>query len=243
MRTKLWMVAGAAALWACGGATFAGTGDGGAGADGGGSSSGGSGGSSGSSGSSGGSSSSSGGGSGSSSGGSGGSSSGGGSGSSSGGCCLEECPQTPPTGGTSCPKVGLQCEYGDNPNPDCNDIESCTPTGWSYPTPGPACPAGTCPATYADVAQGQDCSPQGLDCSYTQGQCNCDVEPESAKQTPVWLCTTPASGCPEPRPDIGTSCTQPNLSCDYGGCTGGIDLECTGGIWQEEATACPQVGQ
>jgi len=45
-------------------------------------------------------------------------------------------------------------------------------------------------------------------------------------------------GCPEPRPDIGTACSQPNLSCSYGACKGGIALQCTGGLWQQEATAC-----
>jgi hypothetical protein len=134
----------------------------------------------------------------------------------------------------------MQCEYGDNPNPSCDDIVTCEPTGtWSYPTPGPGCPTGTCPATYTQVPQGQDCNPQGLDCGYSQGQCNCDVEPESAKLGPVWLCTTPAAGCPDPRPNIGASCTQPGLSCDYGACTGGVELQCTEGTWQEEATACP----
>jgi hypothetical protein len=111
---------------------------------------------------------------------------------------------------------------------------------WSYPTPGPACPAGTCPATYADVPQGQSCTPEGLDCGYSQGQCNCDIQPESAKGLPVWLCTTPAPGCPEPRPNIGSACTQPGQSCDYGACTGGVELECSG-TWQVEQTACPAV--
>jgi hypothetical protein len=135
----------------------------------------------------------------------------------------------------------MECEYGDNPNPNCNDIETCMSNDeWSYPTPGPACPAGTCPATYADVPQGQSCTPEGLDCGYSQGQCNCDIQPESAKGLPVWLCTTPAPGCPEPRPNIGSACTQPGQSCDYGACTGGVELECSG-TWQVEQTACPAV--
>jgi hypothetical protein len=147
----------------------------------------------------------------------------------------------PPIGGNPCPEVGLQCEYGTNPNPACNDIETCESNGWSYPTPGPACPQGTCPALYSEVSQGADCSPQGLDCSYAQGQCNCDQEPESANQNPVWLCSTPASGCPNPRPRIGAPCSQSSLYCDYGACTGGIALQCTDGTWQEGATACPAV--
>jgi hypothetical protein len=148
----------------------------------------------------------------------------------------------PPSGGTPCPSVGLECEYGNNPNPACNDIETCEQNGWSYPTPGPACPTGTCPATYADVPQGKACTPLGLDCAYAEGQCNCDTEIESANQNPVWLCTTPAAGCPDPRPTIGSACNQPNLDCDYGACTGGIELGCLDGTWQVEGTACPAFG-
>jgi hypothetical protein len=139
----------------------------------------------------------------------------------------------------------MQCEYGDNANQSCNDIVTCTSNGtWSYPTPGLPCPTGTCPGTYSQVPQGQACQPQGLDCGYPEGQCNCDIQPESAKMSPVWLCTTPAAGCPDPRPDIGTSCTLSDLvACDYGGCTGGIELACTNGTWQEAPTACPAVAQ
>ena len=49
----------------------------------------------------------------------------------------------------------------------------------------------------------------------------------------------PAAGCPEPRPRIGSSCTQPGLSCDYGSCTGGVLLQCTDGSWQMVDTPCP----
>jgi hypothetical protein len=137
----------------------------------------------------------------------------------------------------------MQCEYGDNPNPECNDIETCEMNGeWSFPAPGPACPMGTCPATYADVPQGKTCPQQGLDCAYPQGQCNCST-PALAGPGIEWLCSTPAAGCPDPRPDIGTSCAQPGLSCDYGACTGGVELQCTDGTWQQEETACPAVGR
>lgn len=210
MRTKLWMIAGAAAMWACGGTTFTGTTD--AGAEGGGGS--GSGGN--------------------------GSSSGSGSGSSSGGTTNPSCPPSAPSGGTACPVAGMVCEYGDNPNPECNDIETCGSNGlWSYPPPEPACPSGTCPATYAQVPRGQDCTPQGLDCAYSEGQCNCAPTLPASGPNPVWQCSMPAAGCPEPRPRIGDSCTQPALSCDYGSCTGGVLLQCTDGSWQVVDTPCP----
>lgn len=135
----------------------------------------------------------------------------------------------------------MQCEYGNNANEGCDDIESCTSTGWSYPPPGvhlPGCSA-TCPGSYGDIAQGQSCPALGLDCSYSEGQCNCAPLLEGASGGPVWQCSAPAGGCPEPRADLGTACTQEGLSCDYGACSGGIAEQCQNGQWQEEATACP----
>ncbi|MGO8993775.1 MAG: hypothetical protein ACLQVI_10640 [Polyangiaceae bacterium] len=218
----------ACGVWACGGATFQGSleGDGGSGSS--------SGGSSGSS---------SGGSSGSSSGGSSGSSSGGSSSSSSGGGSdggTAQCPSSPPSEGAACPRIGLECEYGDSANPSCNEIVDCESSGWDLPSIGQTCPAGTCPATYADVSQGKSCSPAGLDCPYAQGECNCSNTP-IATPTPVWQCSTPAAGCPEPRPRIGSPCTQTQsgLSCDYGACTGGAAVQCENGIWNQVNEPCP----
>jgi hypothetical protein len=109
---------------------------------------------------------------------------------------------------------------------------------WSVAT-GPGCPAGTCPAAYSDVPQGKACTPNGLDCAYPQGQCNCSPTVPVSSPGPVWQCATPAQGCPDPRPDIGDGCSQPGLSCNYGACTGGIDLQCVDGYWQREVTPCP----
>lgn len=149
------------------------------------------------------------------------------------------CPPNPPQGGTACPIVGLSCEYGNNPNPACNDIVSCQANGWSFPTPGPACPSGTCPGSFGAVPVGQACTPQGLDCAYPEGQCNCTSTLPVAGTNPAWYCATPGNACPEPRPRIGESCSQPGLSCDYGACYGGVALDCSGGYWQEAAVACP----
>jgi hypothetical protein len=270
MRSKLLAVSVLATMWACGGATFVSSVDGGS-EGGGGSSSGGSSGSSSGSGggsssssssggsssssggsssssSSGGSSSSSGGSSGSSSSSSGGSSSssssGGSSGSSSGGSSgsvdagTPVCPASPPTGGSACSDVGLECEYGSSPSVACDEVAKCEASGWTL-TEG-SCPPPTCPATYADVPQGKACTPEGLDCAYALGECNCS-HPElvTVGQGPVWECSTPAKGCPEFRPRLGTPCSQPALECDYGYCTGGDAVECLDGTWHREETACP----
>jgi hypothetical protein len=221
MNSKILLPVAFAVLWACGGSTFTG----GALPDGGGSSSG-----SGSSGSSSGSGSGSG-----SSGSSSGSSS---SGSGSGGSTAT-CPANLPAASSPCPRVGLECEYGDSANPSCNQIVSCESGGWSVPPNGQTCPVGTCPATYAGVPQNKACSPAGLDCSYAQGQCNCTSTLPVATPNPIWECSTPAAGCPEPRPRIGASCTQPGLSCDYGACTGGAAIQCEDGVWTEENLPCP----
>ncbi len=142
MRAMLCVGAAVAALAACGGSTFVDTGHD-AGGDGGGS---GSGGSSGAGSGSGGSSSGSG----------GGSSSGASSGSSSGIGGGGGCPASTPTAGSACSPSGISCEYGNDPNPECNVIVTCQGNaGWSAPPPGVHCMPGTCPATYADVPQGK----------------------------------------------------------------------------------------
>lgn len=217
------LVIGALSAIACGGSSFVdGSGDAGrdAGGDGGGSGSG--------------SGSSSGSGSGSSSG-----SSGGGSGSSSGGTPTA-CPATLPGAGGACARVGLVCEYGSDPDPGCNQLETCETNGWSKPAAG-RCVTGVCPAHYGDVPVGKDCTAPGLDCAYLEGQCDCAGTAPVSGPTPVWQCATPQPGCPEPRPRLGSACSRPGLSCDYGACTGGVDVQCSDGVWKEEPTICPAI--
>jgi hypothetical protein len=48
-------------------------------------------------------------------------------------------------------------------------------------------------------------------------------------------------GCPDPRPRIGSACTTSGLDCDYGACTGGVNVECVSGAWQQQNTACPVI--
>jgi hypothetical protein len=118
-------------------------------------------------------------------------------------------------------------------------IFSCTAAGWAPPTGAPTCPGGTCPLTYDAVPQNMSCSPAGLDCSYLKGQCNCAGTLPVSTMGPVWQCSIPAQGCPNPRPRIGDACVQPGLSCNYGACAGGVELDCTDGFWRQALVPCP----
>jgi hypothetical protein len=164
-----------------------------------------------------------------------GSSGGGDSGGSSGGSVA--CPAGAPAAGAACPVAGAQCEYGDNPNVSCNVVAECGASGW-IPAPTPACPSGTCPASYSGVGQSAACSPSGLDCAYLEGQCNCSVARGAA--APTWQCFTamPKQLCPEPRPRAGSACYAIGTLCDYGACSGGVALICEGSYWQISAPQC-----
>jgi hypothetical protein len=149
------------------------------------------------------------------------------------------CPTSAPSSG-ACSPVGLECEYGNNADPGCDEIVDCTANGWATATGENCSTQGTCPSTYADVPKNQSCSPDGFSCGYSEGQCNCAPQAMSVHQTPVWQCTPTTSGCPTPRPDLGTACTLPSsTTCDYGACTGGIAEDCEGGKWHRAQTACP----
>jgi hypothetical protein len=169
----------------------------------------------------------------------GGSSSGGGSGSGSGSSSGGvRCGFDPPPLDMPCGIDGMECEYGASPNPGCDQIMECLNGMWT-PPPLPSCEVGTCPASYADVAQGQVCYGNGLDCAYPEGQCNCSyTSSRGVGNNSLWYCFDPA-GCPEPRPRVGAPCAQPGLACDYGACTGGLLETCTGGYWNMTMTSCP----
>jgi hypothetical protein len=137
----------------------------------------------------------------------------------------------------------LACEYGSNPDPGCNQQFECTNGAWFDQSSGKIClPQSDCPATYASVPDNQDCSDQSLICAYAQGQCICTTSFEGVEmQNPTWQCAAAVSGCPSPRPDIGTPCTADpsNAMCDYGSCSGGVGLTCKQGVWEQVFTPCP----
>jgi hypothetical protein len=104
---------------------------------------------------------------------------------------------------------------------------------------------GTCPSSFAGVPRNAHCSPYGLYCDYPQGRCACAVaagpEPLDASAAAEWICQDPQASCPQPRPPLGSACTQEGLQCDYGSCSipGGTGEQCTGGIWVEAPVPCP----
>ncbi len=152
------------------------------------------------------------------------------------------CPTTLPASGAPCSVSGLECEYGGNPSVRCNQVAECTAGAWTYAAGG-ACVVGVCPPTYAS-AVAQNCTTSGLVCSYAQGTCGCmfgggPIRVIDGSIVSAWSCAPAQTGCPSPRPDIGTPCSQPGDTCDYAPCNGGVELSCTGGRWDVEPVACP----
>jgi hypothetical protein len=178
----------------------------------------------------------------------GGSSSGGGNGSSSGGGGAS-CPSTAPANFSTC-SGSLSCEYGSDPNIQCDALAVCENGHWATTSPpkNSLCPTSApgqngCPSSYAAVPVGQGCSGE-IECGYSQGRCGCTVALSGPAQIDAgarWECEAPQAGCPEPRPRAGTACTAEGQSCDYGGCTlpGGTNMVCTNGAWTQGPTACP----
>jgi hypothetical protein len=57
-----------------------------------------------------------------------------------------------------------------------------------------------------------------------------------------WVCQTASStGCPVPRPALGSPCSQSGLFCNYGACSipGGTAESCVNGAWTESPVPCP----
>jgi len=156
------------------------------------------------------------------------------------------CPANPPALGATCSPTSLVCEYGSNPDEQCNQIFDCTSTGWNDDTTKGICPVAECPASYAAIATPADqtaCTVEGAECVYpSQGTCLCTSDPGGLPLVggPVWDCIAATPTCPSPRPRLGSPCSSEGSTCDYGACTGGISLECTGGVWQKNTmVACP----
>jgi hypothetical protein len=162
------------------------------------------------------------------------------------------CPSTSPGDGSACAPQGLTCEWGSSTVQDCDTVAFCNGGRWQVTSPGPGgldCkpgPAAMCPSSFTSVPRESHCSPYGLYCDYAQGRCACAVPagpgfPADASAAAVWLCQDPAAGCPQPRPLLGSACSQEGVQCDYGACTipGGNGETCQGGVWIEGGIACP----
>jgi hypothetical protein len=158
------------------------------------------------------------------------------------------CPGTPPPAGTICITNNLVCEYGSAPNPHCNDLWQCLgrdpPFTWRNVTmtsTGICSPPGTvCPSSYA-AAMGTsgNCMNERI-CEYPEGTCLCTRSPggNPVMNGPVWSCIPLSTGCTSPRPQLGSPCTDPGPLCDYGACSGGVDIQCVGGYWAIAMVGC-----
>lgn len=161
------------------------------------------------------------------------------------------CPSTPPALGSPCSAIGEECEYGSSWWLGCNLVLRCTASGWQQ-GPEPDCPfpdaGGSCPATFVE-ANATDAGPfacPAAECQYPDGYCVCMSHCGGGGQWHLdlvgdWYCAQAVPECPSPRPDLGTSCTQPGAGCIYGEMCGcGLQLACVDGVWQGEETAvCP----
>lgn len=157
------------------------------------------------------------------------------------------CPATLPSTGSACTGANLECEYGTDPNPACNQIVSCQGGTWHAsgffgqcrpPAPQPP----SCPASLHDIKEGAACSPEEV-CEYPDGRCTCSPPfggplPQDAGGA-HWSCL-PGAGCPYPRPRVGSSCTQANESCTYYECS--YSQVCSGGVWTAQPEACAGAG-
>jgi hypothetical protein len=153
------------------------------------------------------------------------------------------CPTDPPTAGASCTDNGLECEYGTNPNVECNKTFTCAGSLWTSPSSTPPCPpADDCPPAYITSGKNEQCSmsDEDLTCSYAQGTCICSEGSLPEVGGPYWNCIPATSSCPSPRPRLGSACSDEGTQCDYGACEGGIAIECKDGVWQQNnMVACP----
>jgi hypothetical protein len=155
------------------------------------------------------------------------------------------CPSSPPPSGSACSGAPLDCEYGTDPNPYCNQLFACAPSTGAWQdisTSGICAPPGAACPGFQSTFQATVCPIDGQTCSYPQGTCVCTQDPGGLPTTngPIWSCVPPTPGCPATRPTLGTVCGDPSLTdCDYGQCSGGVGLGCVNGYWTLANVPCP----
>jgi hypothetical protein len=149
---------------------------------------------------------------------------------------LTACPAAAPAQGTQCTGSSSQiwCEYGSDPNSDCNTIAYCTSSGWQVSAAGDLngdqnCPTvltTACPATFATAANSGDVCTAIVNCQYPEGLCVCDQVGGALE------CTASAAGCPATRPLAGTSCNADLCGSWGAGTCDGQSMICYCGLWQ-----------
>jgi hypothetical protein len=152
------------------------------------------------------------------------------------------CPTSAPTAGTSCASdgVGLECEYGTSWYVHCDAVFVCGDAGtWTGGTIATCPNAGNCPS---DPSAAESCTPVVGPCDYSDRHCECATQcgGPCCGSGYNWACFIPSkTGCPFPRPNIGTACSNEGKSCQYGTCCTGSLLTCTGGLWREDVCPVP----
>ena len=155
------------------------------------------------------------------------------------------CPAAQPNAGSSCPSesVGLACEYGANWSVACNSTFTCeSDHTWHDTSNHAGClDASMCP-TSAPIHDSACTS--YASCDYSAEHCICITQCGGIPlpSDPRWICQPNPTGCPFPRPDIGTPCASEGENCAYTVecCSGGTDLVCSGGSWRSSPTLpCP----
>jgi hypothetical protein len=165
-----------------------------------------------------------------------------------------DCPATVPALKGSCKNEGVQCEY---PAPGlslqydiaCDIVRDCTGGEWadgkilssSQCHLDGANPA-SCPATYGAVKNGGVCLHDGDYCMYSQGVCVCSPGLSAIMGVDAgdsWSCN-PATGCPMPRPRLGSPCMAGGPQCTYEMCE--YAQQCQGGVWHGMPEPCEMPG-
>jgi hypothetical protein len=158
-------------------------------------------------------------------------------------CQLPACPPSPPARGSLCLGPGL-CEYGTSNVAVCDTVALCWYGAWQLSDPdagGASCqppPPSGCPASFDTVPRGASCAGAPSFCDYPQGRCQCAAAPGSSGST--WSCQDPTPPCPQPRPRLGSLCTQEGLVCAYDSClnANGETQICQIGEWAPLALGC-----
>ena len=151
------------------------------------------------------------------------------------------CPGSVPAEGAACPKLLLQCEYGDFDFADCNATATCTRLGWSVaPPPIASCVnnALACPSSASSIVPGDACASTST-CLYRDATCACTTK-GSPDGGALWACVDRPDGCSTVRPLLGAPCATEGQLCDYGGCGlfHNIAQRCEDGVWHFVFSTC-----
>lgn len=163
------------------------------------------------------------------------------------------CPDTAPMPNSSCTapaNEGLaraHCSWGSDPRPDCRTTALCTDGQWQVTAPtAPYCGDEPLPAAcpVSPPTAGNSCDDDTLHCWYPDGErCWCSSCMGGSEYpicqtlpSPEWACATPPAGCPNPLPQAGERCDDPDLYC---GPNCEQPIQCRDGAWRYDQGMCP----